>query len=254
MMDCPPTEHGFIASFDATTSGRLPRVHELAGPRGQQLATSLFDALPLVVIADMRFREAERLEGLGLDRSRAAAAREGARRYNTASLEVLTQQVLPAIEEIRTEFGEATIDPRPLRVFDMEAREQLAKSDLNGRRAAIARRLLSDAVTAGTDSGIGGLCDRLQHDGGQLIELCREREEHNNPIGLVVGGLVALAGIVIIGICNIQALPNSCSDPQALLWGGMFIAVGGLIIAVTSGASSETPEDGPIGEDDPGPL
>jgi hypothetical protein len=241
-----------MASFNATTSGLLPRVHETAGPKGQQLATSLFDAVPLIVIADMRFREAERIEVLGLDRSRAAAAREGAKRYNAAGLEVLTQRVLPALEEVRTEFGESGTDPRPFSVFDMEAREQLAKTDMNRRRTAIARRLLSDTVTAGTDSGVGGLCDRLQHECGRLIELCRERDEHNGPVGAIVGGVVALVGGVIIGVCSILSAPEACSDPQALLWGGMFIAVGVLIIAVSN--SSSEPEEGPIGEDDPGPL
>lgn len=242
-MNHPATEQEFVQSFNATTSGLLPRVLEVAGPKGHRLTASLFDAVSLTGIADMRFREAERIEALGLDRSRASVVRQGAMRYNAAGLEVLIQDVLPAIKEVQKEFGRAAIDPQAFKVFEMEAREQIARTDMSGRRAAIARRLLHDTITAGTDAGIGGLCDRLQHDCNRLIELCRKREKHNGLLGQAAGALMAGVGFLMIGICAALSAGQVCRNPTVLLWGGIFIAAGVLIFLVFSNAGPPVSDD-----------
>ncbi len=76
------TEYEFVQNCNAGKPGVLAFVLEIADPKAHRLTSKLLDAVALTVTSDMRFREAERIEALGLDSSRAIAAREGAKRHN----------------------------------------------------------------------------------------------------------------------------------------------------------------------------
>jgi hypothetical protein len=214
----------------------LARVQEDAGPVAHRLADRFFQAIDFQLMADYRYREAERVEALGLENERAQAARRAANRYNTACLEVLTDDTPSAIEEVRQRFGSENIDfPDWLAIFEQEGREQIADIDLKGEHAAIAGQTLSETIAVAYESGINGLCDRLQDQVSQLAELRRRRPEHNEPGTFVLGASLMGLAAIIQGICWAASGPGPCSNATANAFSVIFGVSGAFIILASLG-------------------
>jgi hypothetical protein len=229
-MDKLSSEQHQVERIRAARMAATAPVLDAAGPAAHRLTDGLLRAAESSATADLRYRRAERLEALGLDRTRTQAVRRSADRHNQVAIELL-EQAAPTIEEIRREFGDRRIDATTaLGVFAEEAREQIADADLSGEEAALGERLLAETLETANESGIAGVCDRLERDVSRLTELRRERPEHNNPIAFVVGGIAAGLGAVILGICWAVSGPGGCTNPTVLQISGGLIAFGLLII------------------------
>jgi hypothetical protein len=214
----------------------LARVQEDVGPAAHQLTDQFFRVIDFQLMADYRYREAESVEALGLESERAQTARRAADRYNNACLEVLADDITPAIEAVRQEFGDQTLDLRErLEMFEQEGREQIADLDLTGEQAAIAGRTLSKTVAVANGSGINGLCDQLQDQAAQFTALRRRRPKHNDPTHVLVGAILCGIGATIIAICMAASGPGPCTNPTAILLATFFFVSGGLILCAELG-------------------
>jgi hypothetical protein len=244
MMGCLSCEDEVIQAMNAAKVEGLPAVLEAAGPKGHRLAAGVFQASQLVVTADLRFREAERVEALGLDPGRATTVRELAKFRNDACLEVLEEEVVPAIAAVREEFGhEREIDTkRAFDFFEAESREALARTDLNGRRAAMAGRVIDRTRWIADEAGIDGLCTVLERRCARLIELRREREEHNNPVGVAIGAAIAATGFLILGICSALSQGRPCRSVEVDFIARLHI-MGGLFIMLAFAGGEEDGQD-----------
>lgn len=250
-MTCLSKEHEFLQSTNTAMAAGLPAVLEAAGPKAHRLAKSFLEASQLVITSDLYFREAERIEVLGLDRGRAQISRQQAKFRNDACLEILEHKIFPAISEIREEFGETKQRNDCKRAFDflqMEALVGLAGIDLTRREASIAGRLVTRTRTVADEGGIDGLCTVLEHRCRRLIELRQEREEHNNPVALVVGGAIAATGFLILGICSALSGGQPCSNPVVSAIAISHIMLGVALIVMTSGSGEDEDEVGGLGE------
>jgi hypothetical protein len=214
----------------------LSKVQEDVGPAAHQLAERFLLGIEFQLMADYRYREAEGVEALGLEDARARVARRAADRYNGACLDVLADDIAPAVEEVRRQFGGRAVDFRDLMsMFEQEGREQLADLDLTGAQAAIAGRSLSETIAVANDSGINGLCDRLQDQASQFAEMRRRRPEHNDPTHVIVGAILLGIGATIIAICMAASGPGPCTNPVAIGLAIFFFASGGLILLAELG-------------------
>jgi hypothetical protein len=209
----------------------LPAAEELAGATTRRLTDSLFQAAERATVADFRYRKAERESALGLDMEAAQWTRRTADRHNAACLELLTNVVPSAIDEVRHEFGDMRIDAKQaLTAFAEEARYQVAETDFTHEEAVMAERLLSETIAAGEEGGIGGLCDQLDRRVADFVELRRERPEHNNPVAFVVGGIIAGIGATILAICWAVSQPGGCTNSDVTFVSGVLISFGLFII------------------------
>jgi hypothetical protein len=222
----------------AANARLLVRVQEEVGPVAHRLTDQFFQAIDFQLMADYRYREAERVETLGLENERAQAARRAADRYNTTSLDVLTEDFPSAIDEVRQQFGDQDIDVRfrdSLASFEQEGREQLADMDLTAEQAAVAGNTLSETTAAANEFGINGLCDRLQDQASQFAELRRRRPEHNDPAATITGAILCGIGATILAICWAASGPGPCTDPVAIGLAIFFFAAGGMILLAELG-------------------
>jgi hypothetical protein len=225
------TDQQRMESLRSASATALARIQEDVGPVAHRLADRFFQAIDFQLMADFRYREAERVEALGLENERAQVARRTADRYNTACLDVLTEDIPSAIEEVRRQFGGQTTDLRDtLAIFEQEGRGQIADMDLKGEHAAAAARTLSETIAVANASGINGLCDQLRDQASKFAELRRRRPEHNDPTALVVGGTFVGVGGAILAICMAASAPKPCTNSVALGLSGALIALGGFIL------------------------
>jgi len=215
----------------STKAAVLPAAEEVAGVAARRMTDQLLQSVERSVVADFRYREAERVVALGLDEGRAQSSRHAADRHNAACLDLLTDQVPTAIEDVRREFGDLEIDARQaLSMFAEEVRYQVSEADFTGEQAAKAERVLDETIATAEASGIRGLCDRLDEHVDDFIELRRERPHHNNPVAFVVGGILAGIGAIMLGICWAVSGPGGCTNGDVLFWSGAFISSGLFII------------------------
>ena len=215
----------------SATTRFLIRVQQDVGPVAYQLVDKSMGAMEFQLMADYRYRAAERVEALGLERERARAARRTADRYNDVCLDLLTDGFPAAIEEVRQEFGGQTIDIREsLAIFEQEGREQIAGMDLKGEHAAMAGRTLTETVALANGSGINGLCDYLQDHASQLAELRRRRPEHNDPTAVIIGGILCGIGAIILAICWAVSGPGGCTNPFVIGLAIGFFGAGALVL------------------------
>jgi len=220
-----------MAPIRSANARFLTRVQEDVGPVAHGVADRFLRAIDLQLMADYRYREAESVEALGLESERAQTARRAADRYNDACLEVLMDDIAPAIEEVRQQFGGRTIDIRDsMAMFEQEGREQIADLDLTSAQAVVASRTLSETIAIANDSGINGLCDQLQGQASQFAALRRRRPEHNDPTHIITGAILLGIGATIIAICMAASGPGLCTNATALLLAAFFFAAGGLIL------------------------
>lgn len=250
-MHCRSLEHDFSERVDALTGTGLPRIRDAAGGKGHRLAAAVFDVGKLAIMSDLRFREAERVEALELDHGRATAAREIAMFRNAACLELLRDELRPAIAAVREEFGEPDGYTRDetnpaFYAFEREARDALMGIDLNMRRARAAGRTLSRLREMADQEGIPGLCGVLDRHCERLIELREDRPSHNGPVGWVIGGAIAATGFAIIGICSAVSTGRLCRNPLVNFIGGVHIGVGLFVIAISGGQGEDPGSDSDI--------
>jgi hypothetical protein len=195
----------------------LARIQEAAGPAAHQLADRMYQAIDFQLTADLRYREAERAEAIGLNDGRAQAARRVADRYNAACIELLTEEVPSALREVRDQFGDQRVDFREsLAVLEAEGLEQLASMDLKGDHAAAAAKTIRETVAVANDSGISGLCERLQNQTLEFAELRRERPLHNDPVTVIVGALMCGIAATMLGVCWALTPTTGCRDATVL--------------------------------------
>lgn len=202
-------------AIECGNSVLLPAVEEVAGPIVKGLAGRAVQSFEYALVADLRYREAERAEALGFanDRARAAADRQ-----NETCLELLNADVPEAIAQVRQEFRGRALDiRRELALFEAEARDQIIDTDFSKRDADTAARIVTQTVATASESGIEGLCDLLQEHTTQLADLRRERPEHNNPINAAIGAFCIVAGVATIAVCALANFPNGCRNPRAQL-------------------------------------
>jgi hypothetical protein len=237
-------EREFIREMYSLKAGGLPTVLEATGPTGHRLASAALRACELVVVTDLRYRRAERIEALGLEPSRATVVRGLAEFHASACLEVLSSELLPAIAAVREEYGSTAFGEsrQGFDFFEAESREALCElDDLTRRRAIAASRVLTEARAAADRAGPGGLCDLLEKHCASLTEIMEERAEHNNPVVAAVGGIVAGIGFLALGLCSAFNQGRGCNDPAAQAMGGFFVAWGLGVILASGG--SDTSED-----------
>jgi hypothetical protein len=229
----------------------LMAARDAGGSTTGRLADGLTQALERLVQADLHYREAERLEALGLgDDGRAPAARARADRHNDACLELLTTRVPDAIENIRRELGDAEVDfERSLELFEAEMIDEIVSTDLSRRQAEIGARGIRETVALAREFGVAGICDRLQRDVRRLVEFRRERPEHNNPVTTIIGLSLWGLAATIYAACWAASGPGPCTDPTVIHVVVSLVGFGGLIILAGLG-SEEQPESAP----EPGPL
>jgi hypothetical protein len=195
----------------------LARIQEAAGPTAHRLADRFYQAIDFQLMADFRYREAERVEALGLENERAQAARRVADRYNAACLELLTEEIPTAIQDVKQQFGDRRIDFRgSLAILESEGREQLADMDLRGDHAALAAKTMRDTVAVANNSGINGLCEGLENQARQFIELRRRRPEHNDPVSIIAGAILCGIAATMLGICWAANPTVGCRDATVL--------------------------------------
>jgi hypothetical protein len=208
----------------------LARVQEDVGPTAHRLADRFFQAVDLQLTSDFRYREAERVEALQLESPRAQAARRTADRYNDACLEVLTEEMPSAIQQVRDQFGGRSLDIRDsLAIMEQEGREQLADMDLKGEDAAEAGRILSETVAFANENGIDGLCDRLADQASQFATLRRRRPEHNSLAVTITGAMFCGVAATILAICW-ASTPGGCRNPTVLGIVTVLFAIGAFIL------------------------
>jgi hypothetical protein len=94
------TDQQRMEPLRSASATALARVQEEVEPAAHRLADRFFQAIDFQLMADFRYREAERVETLGLENGRAQAARRAADRYNAACLDVLTEDIPSAIEGV----------------------------------------------------------------------------------------------------------------------------------------------------------
>jgi hypothetical protein len=225
-----------VERINAAKCALLPQVLDAAGPSVHRLTDKFIQAAEFVEMADARYRKDERAHALGL--TRADATRAAADRYNDAALELLTEDVPDAIKAVREEFGDKEIDARkPLALFEQEIRERIATTDISGAEAEAAGRMLTETIEVANQSGIGGLCDRLDQQVAELAELRRRRPEHNDPVRLVVGLIVIGIGAIIIGVCWAVTLGGCRSN--TVLGVAYLVFLLGITIIVSSAEERE---------------
>jgi hypothetical protein len=229
-----------------TARAALPTILEAAGPSGHRLTSGVFDATQHAVAADLHFREAERVEALGLDPSRAATPRTRARFRNQACLDSIDSEVMPAIDNVRREFGDQReIDAtQAFDFFEVESRELLAQMDLNRSRATTAGRVLAETRATANEAGIAGLCDLIEGHMSRLADLRREREEHNGPIAVAIGGALAATGFLIYGICSALSGGRPCTNSTVTNIAEAFWTAGGILILIGLGSGRDIDEGG----------
>jgi hypothetical protein len=249
-MTCLSREHEFLQRTNAVMASGLPAVREAAGPKAHQLTKSLLEACQLVITSDLYFREAERIEVLGLDPGRARIARRRAKFRNDACLEILEQEVRPAIAEVRKKFGtEQNIKcKRAFDFFELECREALAGIDISQRQTAIAGRLLTRTRAVADEAGIDGLCAALDRRCKRLIKLRKERDEHNNPVLAIIGVVIVATGFLLFGICSALSPGRVCRNGTIQFLSGVLILFG-LSVLLVAGGSGETENGGGAGGD-----
>lgn len=249
-MECLTREQEFLQRTNGVMASGLPTILEAAGPKAHRLTKSLLEACQLVITSDLHFREAERIEALGLDPARARTARQQAKFRNDACLEILEDQVRPAIAKVRKKFGakKRTKCKRAFDFFELECREALVRVDMSQRQAAIAGRLLTRTRTVADEVGIDGLCMALDRRCKQLIQLRKEREEHNNPVVAAIGvGIIGL-GLLIFGICSALSAGRTCRNGTVQFVSTVLILFGLAVLLMALGSDDTRGGDGGGGE------
>jgi hypothetical protein len=210
----------------------LAQIQSDVGPVAHRLADQFLQAIDFQLVADFRYREAERIEALGLEIESTPAARRSAERYNTACLDLLVEEVPAAIEEVRRQFGDQIVDfGSSLGVMEQEGLEQILDMDLKGEHAATAGRTLREIVAVANESGVVGLCDNLQNQASQLVELRRRRPEHNDPVIVIVGAIICGLAATILAICWATGGPGGCRNPTVLFLVALMFTLGGFLLA-----------------------
>ena len=220
-----------------TAATLVPEVGKIAGATVQNLADAVLHSAALCLKADFRYREAERLEGMGLDVQRALAARRTADRYNTAVIESLTESLPRAIDQVRREFQELNVDARDaLLLYEEMGLEEIAATDIKGTHAATGAKIVRDGVALASEAGIAGICNELDAHVARLADIRRERPHQNDPVTATIGAIMNFVGTVGLIVC---LSTGSCS-PAALttffdLWfiGGMVFIVSLLVTLAT---------------------
>jgi hypothetical protein len=224
-----------MASMRSARTTALARVQEDVGPDAHRLLDRFSQVFDFQFMADFRYREAERLEAVGLDDGRAQAARRAGDRYNSACLDMLGSEVPAAIETVRQQLGGVAVDFHDsLVMLEQEGLEQVADMDfLKGEHAVEAARTLRETVAVANESGMDGLCNHLQDQASKLAELRRRRPEHNDPVAVVLGAVLCGIAATILGICWASSGPRGCTNTTALTLVGVLFALGAFVLATS---------------------
>jgi hypothetical protein len=210
-MTSPPSVRFRSARCDAEH-----RLRDVGGPEVTRFFTSSADMAELILQSDFHFREAERRRLLGVDPATADDAFLRGRRYNDLVLEILSDELPAAIDQLREHlvgFGDVDYEAN-LVLMDATVRDQLASTDnmtVNDARGAEA--LLMTTLEAAR-RGPNGLCDHALEKMQQLAELRRGRERHNDPVSAVLATLCLIAAAALMFIC---AARRACGSPLLIL-------------------------------------
>jgi hypothetical protein len=207
-------------------------VHELADVCAQ--------ASEFVVLSDYRCREAERIEVFEPNGQASKIAREAADRKNAACLELLSEPAHSAINGVQTRFQGMRIDAEPqLAIFHEELRDKLITTDLKAEHVKKIIEIEEQTFSIARESGVDGLCEKLQRDVDEFTVLRTRRPWQNDPVSTVTGGIFVGIGSLVLGICS-AVTGAYCRDATVrdIGWGiigwGIFVAVSGNIYAAAA--------------------
>jgi hypothetical protein len=231
------TQQKTMSQIYETLSTLGTEARKIGGEPLGNLSDAVFRSTALCIQADFHYREAERLEQMGLVDERSSIARGIADRYNTTAINGLTEGLPLALAHVRSEFSNARADSRSaLQMYEDSALREIASADFKGQHAGMAARIVRAGVEVGNTRGITGACDEIDAHAIRFADIRRERPNQNDPIVAVFAAIANLVGTIGIIVCLAS---RSCSATTLTtffdLWfmGGLVFAGALLIVLAT---------------------
>jgi hypothetical protein len=210
----------------------LARILPVGGPEVHQVADLCAQASEFAILADYRYREAERIEVFEPSGESSRRVREAANQKNDACLDLLSEPARFAIGEVQARFPGMPIEADPqLDIFHEELRDNLITTDL---KAVDVRRMMEieeQAFSTARESGVDGICTGLLRDVDHFIALRRRRPQQNDPVSVVTGGIFVGIGCLVLGIC--AAVSGGACRNGTVRGIGTAIIIFGIVVAVT---------------------
>ena len=225
----------YQSSFERLEGARtsmLTRILPVSGPEVHDFANVCAQSIEFAILADYRYREAERFEILLPNDERSPGIRRAADQKNAACLDLLAEPARDALDTIRERFHGMPIQADPeFQMFHDELTDNLLSTDIKAVDAQKMIQIERETFATARETGTDGVCSRLERDLDHFTALRERRPRQNDPVSLVAGGIFVGIGSLVLGICA-AASGGSCRS-GTVRGIGTAIIIFGIVVAVT---------------------